>query len=121
MILLHHFYNIQETIHKAENIYQFYIEFNTEHEILKAHFPNQPIVPGACLSQISKELVETIENTTIHILQFNQLKFLNTINPQDCMEVTVQIEIKTIDFMKSANISIFKASQTFAKLNFTFE
>ncbi len=46
-----------------------------EGEIYKAHFPNKPITPGACLVQIAEELIGA------PITQIAHLKFLQTVPP----------------------------------------
>lgn len=121
MILLNDFYHIKESARIKEDLYEYQIVFQIQHDIFKAHFPNQPIVPGACLSQISKELVEQIEHNPIHILQFHQLKFLNTINPEQFAEITVQIELKQEKPFSKAQIKFYHDSNTFAKLDYQYE
>ncbi len=46
-----------------------------EGEIYKAHFPEKPITPGACLVQIAEELIGA------PITQITHLKFLQTVPP----------------------------------------
>ena len=41
----------------AQNGSSYSIRFNAEHPVFAGHFPNYPIVPGACLVQIAEDLL----------------------------------------------------------------
>ncbi len=68
------------------------IKLNANHKIFAGHFPGQPIVPGVCMMQIVKEMLELeIERETLLEKALN-MKFLNMINPQ--VHSIVNIELK---------------------------
>lgn len=120
MILADDFYSA--SLIKSENNTHFSTEiaFNATHSIIKAHFPNQPIVPGACLTQISKELIETYISHKINILNFKSLKFIKTIDPYEFPKVmvTTKIIVKEIDFL--AQVSIEFENTIFCKLDYHY-
>lgn len=79
-MLLGNFFTISERTASGNNILAT-IEINALHHIFEGHFPGQPVVPGVCMLQIVKELLETAikKKTQLHSADF--LKFLAVINP----------------------------------------
>ncbi|MDD4848641.1 MAG: hypothetical protein PHR53_07765 [Bacteroidales bacterium] len=73
------------------------IRWNFDHIIFSAHFPDQPIVPGACILEIVKELISEKTGRNWHVQQVNQLKFLNIIRPQEFLKVDVNIILKEMN------------------------
>ena len=67
---------------------------NTESEILKGHFPDHPVVPGACMLQIVKEVLETTLNYPIRLKKADQLKFMIMIDPTSTSTVTLDMTYK---------------------------
>ncbi len=61
----------------------FTVHVNENHAIFKGHFPGQPVVPGACLLQMAKEITEHITESKLQMLRADELKFLSPINPFD--------------------------------------
>lgn len=120
MILADDFYRASRIESENNTLFRTEIEFNGAHPIFVAHFPNQPIVPGACLVQISKELIETFISHKINILNFKSLKFIKTIDPNEFSKVsfTFTLSQKESDF--SAQISIGFENITFCKLDFQY-
>lgn len=121
MILGDTFYSITDVQVDMNQNFDYKVFFHAEDQIFKAHFPNQPIVPGACLVQISKEIIENIKKNAIRIVHFNQLKFLNTINPNEIPEVDLNIQFKTDQDKKIALIKCYNGTFTFAKFEFIFD
>ncbi|WP_317898311.1 hypothetical protein [Aurantibacillus circumpalustris] len=107
--LLDNFYQEISTNFSDENKLDFkcQIHFNAEHEIYKGHFPQIPIVPGVCLTQIIKEiLMEKLQKELI-LVNGDNIKFLAMINPKENPDMelsfTVKINENTLDV--SANYS----------------
>ena len=59
------------------------LQLNEKHAIYNGHFPGQPVVPGACLMQIIKEITEVIIEGKLQMLRADELKFLTPVNPVD--------------------------------------
>jgi len=64
---------------------------NPESEILKGHFPGHPVVPGACMLQIVKEVLESALNQSFRLKKADQLKFMIMIDPANTLAVTLDI------------------------------
>jgi 3-hydroxyacyl-[acyl-carrier-protein] dehydratase len=79
--MLHGFFFTIRSIQKDETAAKLVIELNASHEIFKGHFPGRPIVPGACLLQMVKEMMEIILGCNLQLIRANQLKFLSPVDP----------------------------------------
>ena len=80
MILAGDFYTIVSTVNEADKI-QAILKINPEHAIFRGHFPGQPVVPGVCMMQIVKELLETATSRSLRLHTGLDLKFLSVIDP----------------------------------------
>ena len=91
-----------------------------ENEIFKAHFPDMPILPGACLLQISQEFLENKLNQNVEITKFKNLKFLKTINPYEFSEITISFSYHKNEEHHIAHITFEKDEHLFCKLEYLF-
>ncbi len=57
------------------------LRVNWRHPIFEGHFPGRPVVPGACLLQLVKELVSMAIGSEVRLLRADQLKFVSMIGP----------------------------------------
>lgn len=67
----------------SESGHDFSIRLNPEHFIYKAHFPSEPITPGVCIMQISRELLEKSTGLSLEIDYVKNIKFLRIISPSE--------------------------------------
>lgn len=58
------------------------IQLDQNHEIFRAHFPGNPILPGACVMAIAKELLCHKQHKSYNIKHVKIVKFLQTIDPR---------------------------------------
>ncbi|MBK5272536.1 MAG: 3-hydroxyacyl-ACP dehydratase [Bacteroidia bacterium] len=56
---------------------------NAGHKIFEGHFPGQPVVPGVCMMQIVKEIMEKVIGKKTNLIRAHEMKFLAIINPQE--------------------------------------
>jgi len=70
------------------------IHINKEHEIFKGHFPNNPVMPGVCMIQIIKELVQQVLNVELFMEKSSNIKFMALINPE--VNPILDFELKII-------------------------
>ena len=68
-----------------ESGHDYSIRLNPEHFIYKAHFPGEPITPGVCIMQISKELLEKSTGLPIEMDYVKNIKFLRVISPSEIL------------------------------------
>jgi len=65
-----------------ENTIKATLEINKNSEIFNGHFPGQPVLPGACMLQIIKEVLESTLNIHFRLKKAEQMKFLTLVDPQ---------------------------------------
>jgi 3-hydroxyacyl-[acyl-carrier-protein] dehydratase len=85
------FYFLTDVLHRDDTILAT-LSLNPGHRIFEGHFPGQPVVPGVCMMQIMKELLEREKGIRIRLLDSEFAKFLSLINPRE--RPLVQAEIK---------------------------
>lgn len=83
------FYDIQQS-----NPDGYTIRFNVQHPIFSGHFPEHPIVPGACIVQIAEEVATISIGYPVRFSAIRDLKFRQPITPDQ--EITIGIS-KTAD------------------------
>jgi len=117
MKLKDNFYRIKSSS-KTEKGFDFLIEFNPEHFIYKAHFPDNPVTPGVCIIHIIKELLIETGESNLLIKKIPQVKFLNIIQPFENKEVTFSISIlsREEDICK-VSATVFSGEIVFTKLS----
>ena len=59
------------------------LRINWRHPIFEGHFPGRPVVPGACLLQIMKELVSMALGNEMRLIRADQIKFISMIGPDE--------------------------------------
>src|SRR5688500_12932399 len=71
------------------------LELNPDHHIFDGHFPQIPVVPGVCMMQMVKELVEDFTGQRLRLSRADHLKFLTIIDPRRNKLLQVDIAINT--------------------------
>lgn len=88
--------SIDKLEHQGDSI-QAAISINKNNEILKGHFPGRPVVPGACMLQIVKEVLERALNNPFRLKKADHLKFISMIDPANTGSVELDLAYKYID------------------------
>lgn len=79
------FYNILQS---NQGVYT--IRFNTSHPIFSGHFPDHPIVPGACVVQIAEELAALTYGHPVRFAAIRDLKFRQPVTPDQDITISIQ-------------------------------
>ena len=90
MILKDEFYTVLHPVITAGSLHAV-LELNTDHAIFLGHFRGQPVVPGVCMLQMTKELLETAMDKPTRLLKGSELKFLSVIDPRQNKQVNVEL------------------------------
>lgn len=108
-MLLKDFYKVVSLENTAENKHLVLIHVNAEHEVFKGHFPGNPIMPGVCMMQIIKELVEEISGSSLFMQSLSNVKFMALINPFNTPELRLELDISKTetDLVKVKNVTYF--------------
>jgi 3-hydroxyacyl-[acyl-carrier-protein] dehydratase len=115
-MLLDNFFSI-ESLDVAEGAIHSRVRIQADHQIFNGHFPGQPIVPGVCMIEMIKEIVEKCEQRTFLLQGASNIKFLSIIDPRqnNLINATVAIEARETNTLK-INASLFAGEVTFFKL-----
>ena len=70
------------------------LNLDVKHKIFEGHFPGHPVVPGVCMMQIVKEMLEIQLDRETRLEKASMMKFLNMINPQ--VNSAINIEVKQL-------------------------
>ena len=85
------------------------ITINANHEIFKGHFPGNPIMPGVCMMQIIKELIEKVLGKKLFLQTSTNIKFMAKINPDINPDLRINITYSEDDeILKIKNTSYFE-------------
>ena len=91
-MLLNDFFKITSIENAEKHIAS--IELNPKHQIFNGHFPGNPVVPGVCLTQMVKEVVEHITQKKLWMVTGDNLKFTAILNPGIQPNVILTVGIK---------------------------
>ncbi|MFT3909624.1 MAG: 3-hydroxyacyl-ACP dehydratase [Ferruginibacter sp.] len=97
------------------------LDINAQHKIFEGHFPGQPVVPGVCMMQMIKEMVEAETNNKLQLRTADHLKFLAVINPVENPSIIAEL---SYDNNEAGNINVsgklYKNEVTFLKFKGSF-
>ena len=101
------FFKITEFIDNDDNINQFAarIELNREHDIFKGHFPGEPIVPGVCLLQMAKEIIEERLKVKLQLIKAPNVKYLSIVNPDVDPIIEYQFQVNRAEQQVTVDVS----------------
>ena len=89
----HDLFSIKEITHE-DGVIKATLRINPDSEILTGHFPGHPVVPGASMLQIIKEILEYILKSPLRLKKADQLKFMTMIDPGVTSSVELDITYK---------------------------
>jgi 3-hydroxyacyl-[acyl-carrier-protein] dehydratase len=94
-MLLNDFYFItqqsSELLDHGKRKIQATLSLNKSHPIFAGHFPGQPIVPGVCMVQMVKEVLEIEVGKKLVLASAGNIKFLSMLMPNKNIEVYAEI------------------------------
>ena len=80
MQFLDELFTIQST-EETDNGFAAQLRCNPDHLIYQAHFPGNPITPGACLLQTAGELLQRQLGKPLYLKASKNVKYLNVLPP----------------------------------------
>lgn len=83
------------------------VELNREHEIFNGHFPEIPVVPGVCTVQMIKEILMEVVEKNMMLIQGNNIKLHNPINPDYNLYLNIDLAIKYNSEIVRVNSEVF--------------
>jgi len=97
--------------------------FNAAHDIFKGHFPGNPVVPGVCMMEIVKELLQQEVNKTLILRNTGNVKFLQLITPESQPLIDISWKENEDGYSVSATLNsgtsaLFKLAGTYGLLEY---
>ena len=118
-MLLNRFFQI-DRIEEGE-IPSFQLTLNPEHEIFKAHFPGQPIVPGVCQIQMLLEAMQTMEQRKLYLKEVKNIKYLAVMTPDETPGLALNVQRIQRNQDTLSLIAVFQYEEKiYTKLSLTF-
>jgi 3-hydroxyacyl-[acyl-carrier-protein] dehydratase len=97
---------------------------NARHKIFEGHFPGQPVVPGVCMMQMVKEIIEKVTEKKMDLIKSSEMKFLAIVDPLQNNIISATLKY-TMDENQHVLVSavLFKDAITHFKFKglFTFQ
>jgi 3-hydroxyacyl-[acyl-carrier-protein] dehydratase len=100
------------------------VSINNNSHIFKGHFPGQSVVPGACMLQLVKDVLENALNASFLLKKATNLKFISMVDPNINKTASLDINYKITDDgnisvnakLIAENITCFKFQGDFARI-----
>lgn len=96
-MLRNDFYTILSKNTISENSFSATISINEKHDIFNGHFPQNPVVPGVCMLQMVKDLLEDELQKTVHLKSIGNVKFTAVVNPTQNPTLDIKITYELTD------------------------
>jgi 3-hydroxyacyl-[acyl-carrier-protein] dehydratase len=96
------------------------ITIDKTHPIFNGHFPNQPIVPGVCMIQMIKEILENHLSSKLFFSSAGNIKFLSFINPEINNTLNVEISYSSSTLPFDVEAQLFRGDIIFFKVKGRF-
>ena len=98
------------------------IALNQGHEIFSGHFPGLPVLPGVCMVQMVKEILQCVQPGRHDLASADNIKFLAVLNPaeHDQIHVMLNYVVNPSGFI-NVQASLFAGTVTFLKMKATFK
>ena len=101
----------------------FAVTLTTEPDnvIYKAHFPGNPITPGACLIQTAGEILQQRLGKRLFLKSSKNIKFLNTLIPAKDREVTFSYtKIEEGEAVYKTQVVVSDPNTVYTKMSLTY-
>ena len=118
-MLIKDFYELVLTNNLGDENYEVVVNLNKNSAVYAGHFPDQPIAPGVCLTQMVKEVSNGIMEKNWALKDVRQIKFLAMVDPNKTPSLTLELKLQPSETdcklsctAKDAETSYFKISGT---------
>lgn len=106
-----------DTFENVDGKIEAALAIEASHKIFEGHFPGQPVLPGVCMLQIFKELLEKATGQELFLYQTDASKFLSMIDPHQTPRLTFIIDYTTTEGYIKASGVLKSDAATFLKLS----
>ena len=112
---------LTQSITETQDGFEAIVRCNPEHPVYKAHFPGNPITPGACLLQMAGALMQQQMGRPLCLKASKNIKYLSILVPAEGKEVKfVFSRITESETECKAQVVIADDSTVYTKMSLTF-
>lgn len=112
---------ITQSITETESGFTAVLRCNPEHLIYQAHFPGNPITPGACVLQTASEVLQRKVGRPLYLKTSKNVKYLNVLVPAEDKEVRFTFSnLAESETECKAQVTIADEAQVYTKMSLTF-
>lgn len=116
--MLENFYSIiNQTI--VGNTAVIAVRFNIHHPIFQGHFPAMPVVPGACLMEMVRELSSMVLGKKLQLPVAQNIKFVQVIHPDEVDTVSFDILWTEADGGYATKCLVHNEGETYVMMKVT--
>ena len=97
------------------------LQCNPSHPIYRAHFPGNPITPGACLLKTAGELLQNKAGRPLYLKSSKNIKYLSILVPEEGKEVRfVFTNLASTEDGCKAQLVIEDDATVYSKMSLTY-
>lgn len=112
---------ILESAESTQNGYMVRLLCNPLHPVYQAHFPGNPITPGACLLKTASEVLQQKMGRPLYLKSSKNIKYLNILIPVEEKEVRFEFSNFTeIENGSKMQLVIADDDSVYSKMSLTF-
>lgn len=112
---------ILSSITDTEDGFEAVVRCNPNHQVYQAHFPDNPITPGACLLQTAGEVLQQQLGRQIFLKSSKNIKYLSILIPAEGKEVKFGFShVAEGETECKAQVVIADESTVYSKMSLTF-
>jgi len=112
---------LPQSIAETADGFEALVRCNPEHPVYKAHFPGNPITPGACLLQTAGVLMQQKMGRPLYLKASKNIKYLNILIPKEEKEVRFEFSnFSEIEKGCKAQLVIADDTSVYSKMSLTF-
>jgi 3-hydroxyacyl-[acyl-carrier-protein] dehydratase len=109
-----------ESVEHADGVIKAALSINADSPIFQGHFPGQPVVPGACMLQVVKDVLADALGYKIQLKKGDNLKFVGMVVPGASDAVALEINYKVTEDLVSVNAKLSEGNRVCFKFQGTF-
>jgi 3-hydroxyacyl-[acyl-carrier-protein] dehydratase len=91
------YYEIIDITKQSDSSLIAQVKLDGKDPLFKGHFPSQPVLPGACMIQILKAIMERNLNCKLDLKVGSNIKFLSIIDPTKHSVINYTIESEVME------------------------
>ena len=112
---------LTQSITDTNDGFEAVVRCNPEHDVFKAHFPGNPITPGACLLQTAGALMQQKMGRPLYLKASKNIKYLSILIPAEGKEVKFGFShVAEGETEYKAQVVIADESTVYTKMSLTF-